>query len=81
MAEASLTGTRTMIEDVEALEALTEITNVAGLDALFGEPADLAMSMGVPGGATCPAVQARVHRAAKDLTDLEKVVGTTFVEA
>jgi hypothetical protein len=54
MAEASLTGTRTMIEDVEALEALTEITNVAGLDALFGGPADLAMSMRVPGGATSP---------------------------
>ncbi len=70
-----------MIEDVEALDALTEIANVPGLDALFIGPADLAMSMGVPGGATNPAVQARVHRAAQDLTQLGKVVGTTFVDA
>ena len=67
-----------MIEDVEALDALTEIANVPGVGAFFIGPADLAMSMGVPGGARDPRVQARVRGAAEHLTLDGKVVGTTF---
>jgi 4-hydroxy-2-oxoheptanedioate aldolase len=69
-----------MIEDVEALEALTAMASVPGLDAFFIGPADLAMSMGVPVGATDPKVLAQVRNAAEHLMRLGKVVGTTFVD-
>jgi 2-keto-3-deoxy-L-rhamnonate aldolase RhmA len=77
---ASKPLTIAMIEDVEALDALTAMTTVPGLDAFFIGPADLAMSMGVPGGATDPEVQARVRGAAQHLKQLGKLVGTTFIE-
>ena len=65
-----------MIEDVEALDALESIAAVPGLDAFFVGPGDLAMSMGIPGGAAHPSVVAEVHRAAMTLSGTGKVVAT-----
>jgi 4-hydroxy-2-oxoheptanedioate aldolase len=70
-----------MIEDVEALEALSEIMHVEGIDAFFIGPADLAMSMGIPGGANDPRLQATVREAVQQLRLGGKTVGTTFVDA
>lgn len=65
-----------MIEDVEAADNLVELAAVPGLDTFLIGPGDLAMSMGIPGGANDPAVRSEVHRIARALWGAGKTVGT-----
>jgi 2-keto-3-deoxy-L-rhamnonate aldolase RhmA len=53
-----------LIEDREALGVLPEIVSVPGVDVVLIGPADLALSMGAPGGWSDPRVQAEVDRIA-----------------
>jgi 2-keto-3-deoxy-L-rhamnonate aldolase RhmA len=70
-----------MIEDAEALKNLHSIAGVTGLDAFFIGPGDLAMSMGMPGRADHPDVQADVRRAAASLASAGKAVATIVTDA
>lgn len=70
-----------MIEDRQALDHLTEITSVSGLDVFFIGPGDLAMSMGMPGQSQDPIVQAEVAKAIRFLSGAGKTVGTLVTSA
>lgn len=50
------------LESAAAVEAVEEIANIAGLDALFIGPYDLSQSLGVPGEVTHPKVLAAGQR-------------------
>ena len=80
-ADESQPVTIAMIEDVEAVDALSEIMEVEGVDAFFIGPADLAMSMGIQSGATDSRVQASVRAVVQQLRLGDKTVGTTFSDA
>jgi 4-hydroxy-2-oxoheptanedioate aldolase len=51
-----------LLEDREVLDALPEVVGVDGVDIVLIGPADLALSMGIPGGWQDPRVQAEVDR-------------------
>ncbi len=53
-----------LVEDREALGDLPGIVGVDGVDAVLIGPADLALSMGIPGGWSDPRAQAEVDRIA-----------------
>ncbi|NLX04868.1 MAG: aldolase [Phycisphaerae bacterium] len=53
------------IEDTEAVERVDEIAAVKGLDVLFVGPADLSLSLGLPGQMTHPRVFEAVQRVAR----------------
>jgi 4-hydroxy-2-oxoheptanedioate aldolase len=54
-----------IVEDREALEVLPDVVGVDGVDVVLIGPADLALSMGIPGGWSDPRVQAEVDRIAR----------------
>jgi 2-keto-3-deoxy-L-rhamnonate aldolase RhmA len=58
-----------IIEDREALDVLPDVVSVDGVDVVLVGPADLALSMGVPGGWSDPRVQAEVDRIARAARD------------
>ncbi len=49
-----------LLEDREVLEVVPEVVGVEGVDLVAIGPADLALSMGIPGGWSDPRVQAEV---------------------
>jgi 4-hydroxy-2-oxoheptanedioate aldolase len=51
-----------LIEDQSALDQLDGICSVEGVDIVLIGPGDLALSMGIPGGWSAPAVQEEVER-------------------
>jgi 4-hydroxy-2-oxoheptanedioate aldolase len=53
-----------LLEDREVLDVLPEVVGVDGVDVVLIGPADLALSMGIPGGWSDPRVQAAVDRIA-----------------
>jgi len=53
-----------LLEDREVLELLPEVVAVEGVDVVLIGPADLALSMGIPGGWSDPRVQKEVDRIA-----------------
>jgi 2-keto-3-deoxy-L-rhamnonate aldolase RhmA len=54
-----------MLEEVEALKNLDDILKVEHIDAFFIAPGDLSQSMGYPGQADHPDVQAAIHEAVR----------------
>lgn len=65
------------IEDIEAVEHLDEILAVQEVEALFVGPGDLSASMGFPGQAQHPEVQAVVERVINGAKAASKLIGTT----
>jgi 2-keto-3-deoxy-L-rhamnonate aldolase RhmA len=53
-----------LLEDREVLDVLPQVVGVDGVDVVLIGPADLALSMGIPGGWSDPRVQAEVDRIA-----------------
>ncbi len=64
-----------LIEDVIALENLSEIVKVDHIDVFFVAPGDLAQTMGMPGGAAKPPVVEAVTGAVKAITEAGRVAG------
>ncbi len=58
-----------IVEDREALDVLPDVVGVDGVDVVLIGPADLALSMGIPGGWSDPRVQAEVDRIARAARD------------
>jgi len=54
-----------LLEDREVLDVLPDVVGVDGVDVVLIGPADLALSMGIPGGWSDPRVQAEVDRIAR----------------
>lgn len=64
------------IETVEAMESLSEITRVPGIDGVIIGPRDLSMAMGYPDGPGRPEVEASIDRITKSVLDAGLLVGT-----
>ena len=64
-----------LIEDIVAIDNLSEILKVDHIDVFFVAPSDLAQSMGYPGQATRPEVLATVDRAIAQIIDAGRVAG------
>ena len=65
-----------LIEDVIALDNLSEILEVDNIDVFFVAPGDLAQTMGRPGGASDPPVVEAVTDAVKMIDDAGRAAGT-----
>lgn len=65
-----------LIEEVEAIQNLSEILTVDHVDVFQVAPADLAQSMGYPGDAGHPQVQATVDRALARIVAAGRTAGT-----
>jgi 4-hydroxy-2-oxoheptanedioate aldolase len=65
-----------MIEEVEAVENLSEILAVEGIDVCFFGPGDLSQSMGYPGQYDHPVVLETIDRAIAQTVDAGRVAGT-----
>src|SRR4030095_9016971 len=65
-----------LIEEIEAIENLTEILSVDHIDVFFVAPSDLAQTMGHIGNHTHPEVQATIDRAIAQILAAGKVPGT-----
>lgn len=68
-------------ETVTALKNLEAICAVDGVDGVFIGPADLAASMGHPGNANHPEVQAAIDDAIRRITAAGKAAGTLTTDA
>ena len=64
-----------LIEEVQAIENLSEILTVDHIDVLFVAPSDLAQSMGFFGQPNHPEVQAVINRALRQITAAGRVAG------
>lgn len=64
------------LEEVEALDNIDEILRVEGVDVFFIGPSDLSQSMGFPGQANAPEVQAAIDEALAAITAAGKVPGS-----
>ena len=64
-----------LIEDIVAVENLSEILKVQGVDVFFVAPGDLAQSMGRLGNIAHPDVEATVDRATEQIANAGKVAG------
>ena len=64
------------LEEVEALRNLDQILRVEGVDVFFLGPSDLAQSMGYPGRADAPEVQAALNSAFATIVAAGKVPGS-----
>lgn len=69
------------VETVEALDRLDEIGTVPGVDGVFIGPGDLAASMGLPGEAGNPKVQAKVVEAIARLSAMGCAAGLLAQDA
>jgi 4-hydroxy-2-oxoheptanedioate aldolase len=63
------------IETAEAVERLSEIVTVEGLDVVFIGPTDLSHSLGVPGQVQHPAVQTAMQHIADTVTRSKAALG------
>ena len=70
------TMTLVLIEDIVAVDNLSEILEVDDIDVFFVAPGDLAQSMGFPGRRDLPQVQAAIDRAIGQIVDSGRVAGT-----
>jgi 2-keto-3-deoxy-L-rhamnonate aldolase RhmA len=68
-----------MIESVAAIENLSAILAVEGIDVFFVGPSDLSSSMGLPGQIHHPNVKALAKRAIGQIRQAHKVPGTLVV--
>lgn len=64
------------LEDVEALDQIDEILCVDGVDVCFVGPSDLSQSMGLPGQAEAPQVQAAMAAAFATIVRAGRVAGS-----
>lgn len=64
-----------MIEDAEALNNLSDILTVDGLDVLFIGRSDLSISLGIPGQVNSPVIQDAVNRIITEGRAAGKAVG------
>jgi 4-hydroxy-2-oxoheptanedioate aldolase len=69
------------IENIKAVDALTEIMQVDGVDVLYVGPNDLAQSMGFPGNPGHPDVQAVIDRICEIARDSGRALGTVANDA
>lgn len=69
-----------MIEEAQALENLSEILSVDGLDVVWIGRGDLSLSLGVPGQFNDPRVQAAVHRVIAEARAAGKYVGVGAID-
>ena len=65
-----------IIENTEAIENLTDILSVDGLDGVILGTSDLSQSLGVPGQGKHPKVQEAYHRFVKEGLKTGKSIGT-----
>ena len=65
-----------LIEDIVAVNNLSEILEVDNIDVFFVAPGDLAQTMGHVGGATHPDVVQTVDMALKKIVDSGRIAGT-----
>jgi len=65
-----------IIENTEAIENLTDILSVDGLDGVILGTSDLSQSLGVPGQGKHPKVQEAYHRFLKEGLKTGKSIGT-----
>ncbi len=63
------------IETVQAIEQLPEILQVEGIDVIFIGPSDLSQSLGLPGQAQHPTVQAAMQRIADCVAPTDVALG------
>jgi 4-hydroxy-2-oxoheptanedioate aldolase len=63
------------IETQQAVECLTEIVAIDGLDVIFIGPTDLSQSYGVPGQPGHPSVQAAIDRIVEVVSKSDKALG------
>jgi 4-hydroxy-2-oxoheptanedioate aldolase len=70
-----------LIEDIIAVNNLADILTVDHIDVFFVAPGDLAQSMGYPGQANHPDVQAIVDKAVAQINAAGKVAGGVTSEA
>src|SRR2546430_2598535 len=64
-----------MLEEVEAIENLSELVTVPGVDVYFIGSGDLSQSMGYTGQPTHPDVQHMMERAVKTITGAGRIAG------
>ena len=70
-----------LIEDIVAVDNLSEILEVDHIDVFFVAPSDLAQSMGYPGHASHPEVLATVDRSIEQITGAGRVPGALVSDA
>jgi 4-hydroxy-2-oxoheptanedioate aldolase len=70
-----------MLEEAEALDNLDEILRVEHIDVFFVAPGDLAQSMGLPGQAGHPRVQAAIDDALRQIRSAGRTSGTLATPA
>jgi 4-hydroxy-2-oxoheptanedioate aldolase len=70
-----------MLEEVEAINNLTEIVKVKGIDVLFIGSGDLSQSMGYPGQNTHPEVLAVMEKGVKSIRDSGIAAGVSCPDA
>jgi len=64
-----------MLEEVEAIENLSELVTVPGVDVYFIGSGDLSQSMGYTGQPTHPDVQHMMERGVKTITGAGRIAG------
>jgi 4-hydroxy-2-oxoheptanedioate aldolase len=69
------------IENIKAVDALSEIMQVPGVDVLYVGPNDLAQSMGYPGRPDHPEVQQVIDRICEAARDSDLALGTVANDA
>src|SRR5919109_3161948 len=69
-----------LIEEVEAIQNLAEILTVDHIDVFFVAPSDLAQTMGHPGNAGHPEVQATIDRALRQIVEAGRTAGTLLTD-
>jgi 2-keto-3-deoxy-L-rhamnonate aldolase RhmA len=70
-----------MLEELEAIENISEIASVQGVDVLFIGSGDLSTSMGYPGQQAHPEVQAVMERGVKRIREAGIVAGVSCPDA
>ena len=70
-----------MLEEVEAIENISEIVTVKGIDVLFIGSGDLSASMGLAGQQTHPEVQALMEKGVKVIREAGIVPGVSCPDA
>ena len=63
------------IETAQAIDQLPEILKVGGIDVIFIGPSDLSQSLGLPGQAQHPTVQAAMERIADCVAESDAALG------
>ena len=69
------------IENIHVLDNIEEIAEVEGIDVLFVGPADLSLSMGIPGQVKHPKILKTIERVVKACEGKSVVCGTPHLDA